>query len=139
MKFGLTGTLWARADELDTDDLRTVPTADSLTTGAAPVALTLDEYRTNLVTDGETGAGQVVDIPSGEYVGQRKLAWLLTRTGGSDTATFTMTNIEENLLVGGGAGGAASALVLDAAGEYALFEWTGAKWNILYTNGTLTT
>lgn len=137
-QYKLDGLLWSRADELDTDGLFTSPIVDSLSTGEAPVNATLTSYRTNIVTGGTAGT-EVLGVPDGAYPGQRKLFWLQTRTDGADVVSFTMTNIEENLIVGGGAAGAATALVLDAANEYALLEWTGAKWNIVYTNGTLTT
>lgn len=119
-------------------DKTVVPMDDDVASGADPVTLTLVCYRTGIHTGGTQGT-EVVALPSGEYVGQRKLVTLDVLTDGSDDVSFTMTNIEENLYAGGGGGGAASALVLDAEGEYAMFEWSGAKWNLLYTNGTLTT
>jgi hypothetical protein len=137
MKFGLSGLLWGRPDELDTDYLRTVPMADTVTTGVAPTAMTLTEYRTNLVSSGSAGT-ETVTMPSGEYPGQRKLLWFLTRTHASDKIGIAVTNVEEGLIVGMTPGGA-TAFTLDAAGDYALLEWTGAKWTILYHNGTLTT
>jgi hypothetical protein len=119
------------------DNRRTAPTFDQAYTGASPVTLGLSDYGTHIKTSG-AGTAQTVALPSGEYPGQRKLVILKEKGVAGDSITFTMTNIEENLETGS-VGGGATALTMNTAGQYALFEWTGAKWNLIYTNGTLTT
>lgn len=121
-----------------TDGCSIEPVADALTTSGSPVAATLAAYRTNITTGGTDANETISALPSGEYIGQRKLLYLATRTSASDVVQFTVTNIEEGLFAGGTPGGL-TALALDAADEYALFEWTGAKWHLVYTNGTITT
>lgn len=120
------------------EEVTLVPSTVALATSASSTAIPLTAYTVNITTVGNAGQNPVT-VANGSYVGQRVLVNLATRTDASDTVNFTMTNIEENLEAGGGGGGGATALVLDAAGEFVLLEWAGAKWNIVYTNGTLTT
>jgi hypothetical protein len=119
------------------DARRTGPTFDQAYTGAGTTTLGLSDYGTHIKTSG-AGTAQTVALPSGEYPGQRKLVILKEKGVAGDSITFTMSNIEENLEAGS-VGGGATALTMNTAGQYALFEWTGAKWNYLYGNGTLTT
>jgi hypothetical protein len=120
------------------DVRRASPTYDQAYTGATSITLSLGDYGTHIKTSG-AGTAQTVALPSGEYVGQRKLVILKEKGVAGDSITFTMSNIEENLYVGGGVGGGATALTMNTAGQYVLLEWSGAKWQILYNSGTLTT
>jgi hypothetical protein len=112
------------------------PVADALTTGASPIAATLAAYETVLTTGG-TQAAETVSVPAGEFVGQRKLFTLGTRTHASDKARFAVTNIDRALHAGE-TPSALTVVELDAVGEYLLLEWTGAKWNIVYAVATMT-
>jgi hypothetical protein len=129
MKFGISGRR--------KDVRRLAPVFDGAYTGASPTTLSLGEYGTYIKTSG-AGTAQTVVLPAGEYVGQRKLVILKEKGIAGDSITFTMTNLEEGLIKAMTPGGA-TALTMNTVDQYALFEWTGAKWNILYTNGTLTT
>lgn len=112
------------------------PVADAATSGASAITLTLAAYRTNITTGGTAGNENVNALPSGEYIGQRKLIYLATRTDASDVVVIATSNISR-LLLSGETPGAVATLNLDAADEYAMLEWSGAEWNILYSNGTI--
>jgi hypothetical protein len=113
-------------------------TAADVTSGAAPVALTAGIYRHN-VTTGGTQAGEEVSLPDGQYAGQRMLVYLETLTDPADNVDITLTKLAAQSIVGDAAEDATiAAMSLDAADDYVLLEWTGLKWNILYSNGTVT-
>lgn len=127
-------------DQFDYDGSRDVITAtprvDAAVSGSETVALSLFAYHTAITTGGTDG-NENVTIPNGVIAGQRKLVSLGTRTG-TDTVVIAVTNIDRGLHAGE-TPATITALNLDAAGEYALLEWSGLKWNILYSNGTITT
>ncbi len=126
-------------DQFDYDGSRDIltatPKADALVSGASPVAMTLAAYHT-VITTGDTDGNESVTIPDGVIAGQRKLVSLGTRTG-TDVVVIAVTNIDQGLH-SGETPATITALNLDAEGEYALLEWSGAKWNVLYSNGTIT-
>ncbi len=114
------------------------PVVETLATKAAGLTATLTAYSSECVTEG-TGAANGVTLPAGEYVGQRKYFKLKTRTHASDTVSFVMTNVMTGGIYGQTPDTGATALVLDAANEDVLFEWTGSKWNVVFCTGTVTT
>ena len=122
-------------DQYDGAGMNLVPTEDTLTSGGDPVAATLTAYK-SLITTGGTQAAETVSIPNGTTQGQRKLVEVDTLTDASDSVAIAVTNVDTQLHAGGTPGSIAG-LELDAEGEYALLEWTGAKWNVLYTTGTI--
>jgi hypothetical protein len=114
---------------------RIQPADDDIRSGASPVTVTLENYRTGVWTGGTQAAESIV-IPSGEWVGQRKLITLDVLTDPSDTAVINGSNVQ-SLLLYGETPGAVSTVTLGTADEYCLLEWTGAAWNLLYTDGTV--
>jgi hypothetical protein len=112
--------------------------AAAVTSGASPVALTEGIYRHNITTGGTAGS-ESVTLPDGQYVGQRLLIHESVRTNASDVIAVSLTKLAAQSIVGDTAEDVTiAAMTLDAAGDYVLLEWTGLKWNILYTNGTFT-
>ncbi len=114
------------------------PITETLATKAAGITATLTAYSSECVTEG-TGAANGVTMPNGEYVGQRKHFKLKTRTHASDTVAFVTTNFMTGGIQGQTPDTGLTVVTLDAANEEFLFEWTGAKWNIVYSTGTVTT
>lgn len=111
---------------------------DARTSGASPITLNAGIFRHDITTGGTAGAESVV-LPSGQYVGQRIEVVLAVRTNGSDSVEVDHTNLAAQSVVGDTAEDTTiTAATLTAVGKYILFEWTGVKWNILYTNGTVT-
>ncbi|MGE5509948.1 MAG: hypothetical protein ACM31O_01700 [Bacteroidota bacterium] len=131
-------------DGMETN-LNLAPAADELTldSSSAAKAVTLACYKTVLKT---AVAGAIFDLPDGEWAGQRK--WLTVAITGSGTAVASAAALAKlaSLAMIGAAGltgfstnDVVSALVLDAANEQVLLEWTGAKWNVIYaTTGVVT-
>lgn len=110
---------------------------DTQTCASGTTTLTLVAYQTTLTTNGEA-EDNVTVMPTGEFIGQRKVVVLGTRTHASDTVSFTITNIDSGLIKLMTAG-SDTAFKLGTAAMNVMFEWTGAKWNIVYTTGTITT
>jgi hypothetical protein len=108
------------------------PIVDTLATKGTATAITLDAYATHITTGGTAG-NESVTLPSGSYVGQRKYVKLATRTNGADVVVFN------HALITNAAGTAATGCTMDAANEWALFEWDGAKWRAIYLAGTTIT
>jgi hypothetical protein len=115
---------------------RIEPGTETVITGASPTTLGLTNYKTNIVSGG-TAADESVVLPAGQYVGQRKLVVLATRTNASDKAAFSVTNIRRGQILTN-TPTAIVTMKLDVAAKFALFEWTGAFWNVLYTDATIT-
>lgn len=107
--------------------------SEAVTSGASPVALDITVYQ-SLITTGDTDGTEAVTIGdgTGAVIGQRKLVYLVTRTG-TDTVSLDHANIVN------ASGTQTTNCDLDAADEYVLLEWNGAKWQIVYTNGTVAT
>lgn len=114
---------------------RIEPADDDIRSGASPVTVTLANYRTGVWTGGTQAAESIV-LPSGAWVGQRKVITLDVLTDPSDTAVINGSNVQ-TLLIQGETPGVVNTVTLDVVDEYALFEWTGAAWNLLYTSGTV--
>lgn len=111
------------------------PTADTLQLGSVAVSVTLDADKTTLLS---ATAGAQYNLPDGEFPGQLK--HLVADVSGSGTAvasTAAKAKLGRSLL-SGQTPESVTGLVLDADGEHVLIEWTGAKWNVLYTTGTIT-
>lgn len=111
------------------------PVEDTLElNGEEATDVTLDAYKTTLVS---AAAGAAYKLPDGDYIGQRKL--LVADVSGAGTAVPHATALAKLIRNGlnGQSAANVTALTLDADGEYALIEWTGAKWNVLYTTGTI--
>jgi hypothetical protein len=109
--------------------------SDSLALGVTAKDVSLSAFETTLVS---ATAGAEYNLPDGEYVGQRKR--LVADVSGSGTAvasTAAKAKLGRSLL-SGQTPESVTGLVLDADGEHVLIEWTGAKWNVLYTTGTIT-
>lgn len=100
------------------------PTVDSLRSGGDAVTVTLATYQTNMVTGGSKAA-EPASMADGEYIGQRKVVYLSTLSDPADSVVITGANIED------------TSVTLDAEDEYVLFEWDGAAWQAIYTNGTV--
>ena len=114
---------------------RIQPADDDVWSGASPVTVTLENYRTGVWTGSTQGAESVV-LPDGEWVGQRKLISLDVLSDGADSAVISGTNVSSQLMQGETPAGVTS-VTLDTLDQYALFEWSGASWNVLYTDGTV--
>lgn len=118
------------------------PMVDELTLHDLPVGtdLTLTAYETQLITSGGVKANGL-NIPDGDYIGQRKLVTLKTITETGDTVVMASP---EHLTYWGPAPGVFlpfETLTLTDEGDFALFEWSGAafKWILLYNTGTVDT
>lgn len=118
------------------EDLQGAPNmvneAEAVASGA--VALTLDPsvYGAEITTGGTAGSEDVnLGDGTGAVVGQRKLITLSVRTNASDVVNLDHANMVN------AAGTTATNVDLDAAGEFVLLEWNGAKWQVVYTNGTV--
>jgi hypothetical protein len=107
---------------------------ETLVTAAAARAVSLDSYETVLKTGGTAGAELVtIGDGTGAIIGQRKLIRVGTRTNGSDVPTLDYANIVN-------ASGVQTTVVsLAAVGTFILLAWNGAKWQVIYGNGTITT
>lgn len=114
--------------------------SEEVTTGASTKDTDNTVYETEVVTGGTAGA-EDLDPTTGTIVGQRKLITLKTRTNASDVVNVVVTDVVRWIHSGVASDplttAAVSNLDLDAAGEYALLEWNGSKWNVIYTNGTI--
>jgi hypothetical protein len=111
---------------------------DARASGAAPITLLAGVYRHNITTGGTAG-NETVNLPTGDYVGQRILVHELVRTNASDVIQIGLTNLTAQAVVGDTAeDNTITAMSLDAAGDFLLAEWMGTDWNLLYTNGTVT-
>lgn len=102
---------------------------EAVTTNASARAANLNIYHTN-ITSGGTAGNEPYSLGTGTgvKVGQRKSVKLVTRTHASDVIVMDHANI-----VAADGTTAATGAILNAANEYALFEWTGAKWRALYS------
>jgi hypothetical protein len=107
------------------------PIIEEIVSKTAATTLGLTAYETHIVT-GDTDGNEAITLPSGQWVGQRKFVKLKTRTG-TDTLVFNHALIET------AAGAAATGCTMDAANEWACFEWTGVKWRAIYVGGTTIT
>lgn len=126
-------TLVQSATAID-DATLVLDTAETVTTGASPVALDLVSYKATVTTGGTAGGEDLtIGDGTGAVIGQRKLVTLGTRTDASDVVSLDHANIVN------ASGTQTTNCDLDAAGEYVLLEWNGAKWQIVYTNGTVAT
>ena len=107
--------------------------SEAVTTGASPTALDITVYQT-LITSGATEGTEEATIGNGTgaIIGQRKLVRLVTRSHASDVVALDEGNIINS------AGAALDVVAFDAANEYLLVEWTGAKWKEIYSTCTMT-
>lgn len=123
------------------DDLASAPNLISddepLFSGASAVPVDLTVYQTKITTGGTAGSE---DVTLGDgtgtvtpIVGQQHLITLETRTNASDVVNLDHANMVDS------AGTDLTNMDLDAAGEFVLVRWTGTKWKVLETNGTLAT
>lgn len=113
-------------------------TVAAVTTGASPVALTAGVYKHN-ITSGGTAGNETVTLPDGQFHGQRMLINFSVETNASDAILVDLTKLAAQSIVGDAAEDTTiTAMTLAAAAQAVLLEWTGLKWNILYTNGTVT-
>ena len=126
--------LQAFYDDLESDP-DAVPITDTLTTGASAVSATTTAYETKITTGGTAGA-ENINLPDGDFVGQRKLFTLAVRTNASDVVDLQAAKLGR-LNISGSTSQNVTNLDLDAVGEYALLEWDGTEWNVIYTNGTI--
>lgn len=97
-----------------------------VTVSATPSACDMTVYATH-VTTGGVGRALNVGNGAGAVVGQRKLIKVVGFTA-SDTVVLDHANI---VLANGNA---AASVVLDAANEFILLEWNGAKWQLRYAS-----
>lgn len=109
-------------------------TYESKTSGASPITVSLDVFKTTLTT-GDTQGNETVNVGNGStaVIGQRKLVFLGTRTHASDEAVLDHENMAQgsDTLV---------SVILDEANEFVLLEWRGAKWEIIKAaSGVVTT
>lgn len=105
--------------------------SEAVTTGATSKAADTTVYQTVLTT-GATAGAEALTIANGTIPGQRKLLTLETLGGVGDSVAVAFANVVN------AAGTQATGVVLDAAGEYLLLEWTGAKWKVIYGTATVT-
>jgi hypothetical protein len=121
------------------------PSDDKLTLDSAAVAKAVTtEYGLTLLVSAVAGA--LFDLPDGDYIGQRKTVKADVSGAGTCVASAAALAKLAPLSVVGAAGltgfaanDAVSAMVLDAADESVLLEWTGTKWCPIYASaGVLT-
>jgi len=136
------GAVWIRLYD-ETDGFgswlsgNTGRSVDERTSGADPITLLAGIARHNITTGGTAG-GETVTLPNGTIYGERTTVFLKTLTNGSDVVNVALSNLAAESIYGGTAEDTTVVtMALDAANEYVTFEWTGLKWNILYTNGTV--
>jgi hypothetical protein len=111
------------------------PTADTLQLGSVAVSVTLDADKTTLLS---ATAGAQYNLPDGEFPGQLK--HLVADVSGSGTAVASTAALAKLCILGavGEDTDTITALTFDADNEYAVLQWTGAKWNVLYATATVT-
>lgn len=99
---------------------------EQVTTGATATTADMTVYATRIKTN---GAARVLNVGNGAgaVVGQRKLIQIV-----DFTATHTVVLDHANMVLANG--NAAAACVLDAANEFILLEWNGAKWQTRYAS-----
>lgn len=120
------------------DAFRSIPlfgSEEKVLSGAAAIEVSGQAYKVSVTTGGTAGA-EVVNLPAGSEIGQRILIELETRTNAADLVDLGVANIQR-LQISGETGQNVTNLDLDAVGEFALLEWTGSAWNLLYSNGTV--
>ena len=105
---------------------------DEITTTTVSQAVSTTAYETRMTTGGTEGA-ENVSIADGTVIGERKLLILTAITDESDTVKLAHANVVN------AAGTAATGVTFDAANEYLLLEWNGAKWQAIYTSATIAT
>lgn len=103
------------------------------TNGDTATELSLEVYQSVITTGGSEGAEEAtLGDGTGAIVGQRKLITLDTLTHASDSVTLDHANFavpDETI----------TAIELDAAGEFLLAEWNGAKWQVIYASAGVVT
>jgi hypothetical protein len=116
-------------------DVNGINSEETVTTnGDASSEVGLDRYHSKIVSGGSAGTEDLnIGDGTGAIVGQRKLITFLTRTNASDSIVLDHANFSQ-------ASATITAIALDAAGEFILAEWQGAKWEIIKaSSGVVTT
>ena len=113
-----------------TMDYPTVP-VKVVTTGATAVSVDPGAYKTEIITGG-TAASEDFNLGDGTGVeiGTRRLVYLKTLSDASDVINLDHANCVNV------SGTQYTNLDLDAADEFLLTEWNGAKWQTIYVSGT---
>lgn len=92
--------------------------------------ISITAFHTSFTT---THASSVASLADGSYPGQRKLITCEALGTGGDTLALAHANIIN------ASGTQATGVVFDAATEFLLVEWTGAKWKAVHTTATIST
>jgi len=111
---------------------------DTLQCGASPVTATLARLQTTLLS---SVAGAELQIPDGEFIGQRKVFVADVTGSGTIVAHSTMVAKLSSLglfgasgLTGYSSNDVVGGITFDADGERLVLEWTGAKWDIQFAS-----
>lgn len=105
---------------------------DELAVNNVSQAMPLDAYQTRVTTG---HAASVGTLPAGEFPGQRKVITL--QALGSAGQTFALTPGAGVTWKQADGATACASVTFDAANEYLLVEWNGARWTNVSTNATV--